>query len=75
MKILHEEDGLTLTIDDGRYYLLYDAGSHQVAMRKDEITEQEAQQILADPAEATPILFRLQRKLEASGVDPYVSNV
>lgn len=72
---LYHDDGLMLTLEHGKYYLLYDAGAHQIAMRKDEITKDEAEQIIADPSMADHILFQLQKALSASGVDPYTANV
>jgi len=35
----------------------------------------ESWRIMADHGEANKVMFELQRRLEASGVNPYVSNV
>lgn len=59
----------------GRYFVRYGAGSHQVVMREDEITEQEATFAARGNAQATEMLFALQKRLIAQGVDPYKSNV
>lgn len=44
-------------------------------MREDEISEDEAKRVLASPAEATKVLFELQKRLTQAGIDPYVSNI
>ena len=61
--------------EDDRYFVIYDVGAHQVVMRKDEITEEEAKFACADSESAMKVLFDLQKRLIEQGVDPYVSNV
>ncbi|MCX4164575.1 MULTISPECIES: hypothetical protein [Paraburkholderia] len=58
-----------------RYYVRYDAGAHQIVMREDEISEEEALNAAKGKDEAVAMLFALQKRLIASGIDPYVSNV
>lgn len=57
-----------------RYFAVYDAGSHQVKMRKDEISKDEANLACRGNESATEMLFKLQKRLIEAGVDPYISN-
>lgn len=57
-----------------RYFVRYDAGAHQVAIREDEISETEATRIQTGTDDMNEVLFAFQKKLLAQGVDPYVSN-
>lgn len=74
-EIVHEDGDLVIIKDGAKFFIRYDAGSHQVAIREDEISEQEALQVKKGEAEATQVLFALQKRLTLSGVNPYVSNV
>ncbi|MGY2257819.1 hypothetical protein [Pseudomonas sp. SDO55104_S430] len=58
-----------------RFFVRYDAGSHQVAMREDEISEQEAKNASVSADAAMKMLFILQRRLIDAEVDPYISNI
>ena len=60
--------------DGGRYFAVYDAGSHQVAWRKDEISVVDAQLAATGREGALEMLWRLQGRLIKEGVDPYRSN-
>ncbi len=55
------------------YFAIYDAGAQQVEMRRDEITKEEAELALTGESGATEMLFALQKRLIAAGIDPYVS--
>lgn len=57
-----------------RFFVRYDAGAHQVAMREDEISEQEAREASLSTEAAMKMLFALQKRLIQAGIDPYVSN-
>lgn len=72
--IIFSHADLQLIQADKRYFVRYDAGAHQVVMREDEITEEEARQIQAGTDAMAAVLFSLQRRLIAQGIDPYVSN-
>lgn len=61
--------------DCQKYSIRYDAGAHQIAIREDEISTEEANRIIADPAEISVVLFAIQERLEKSGHNPYKSNV
>lgn len=70
--------GLTLKKDsfevikrEGRYYVRYDAGSHQPIWREDEITAEEAQRIGSGQSGEYEVLLDLQRRL---GAEAYKSN-
>lgn len=60
---------------DGRFFVCYDAGSHQVVMREDEISEVEARTAAQCEDTAIQMLFGLQKRLIQMGIDPYVSNM
>lgn len=75
MQILHTLNALTILYRDGKYYARYDAGAHQPAMREDEITEAEYRMAIERPENASRMLLRLQKRLVAAGVNPYISNV
>ncbi len=70
------DDGDVSVFKDGaRYFVRYDAGSHQIEMREDEISADEASKIIASPEEINGVLFAIQRKLQAAGLNPYKSNI
>ena len=73
-ELTYDDDGVAVLKDGSKYYVRYDAGAHQIAIREDEISEGEAKQVMAGTAEATQVLFAIQRRLTAAGIDPYVSN-
>jgi hypothetical protein len=74
-KILFKFNDLEIELDDERYYAVYDAGAHQIVMRRDPITEEEAKLACSGPEGATEMLFSLQRRLIEAGFDPYRSNI
>jgi hypothetical protein len=67
-------DGIEVRQFGDRFFIRYDAGSHQIQLREDEITRDEADEAMSSSAGATRVLFGLQKRLMASGVDPYRSN-
>lgn len=69
-----EFNGLTIFEEKGRFFVIYDAGAHQVAMRKDEISVEEATLGASGKENAIEMLYRLQKRLLAAGIDPYRSN-
>lgn len=58
-----------------KYFVRYDAGAHQIVIREDEISEENALQAGEGKEAAIKMLFDLQRKLELSGINPYISNI
>jgi hypothetical protein len=59
---------------DGRYFVRYDAGSHQVAWHEDELAA-EYLDVIRCNSEAFEIVLRaIQRRLLAAGIDPYRAN-
>jgi hypothetical protein len=72
---LFKFNDLEIWDEDGNYYAVYDAGSHQVTMRKDQITEEEAKLASSGEEGATKMLFALQARLKRAGIDPYSSNI
>jgi hypothetical protein len=69
-----EKDGIHIVRRNGKLYVRYDAGSHLVQWREDEITDEEAARITEDGRNCNDALLALQRRLIANGKDPYVSN-
>lgn len=63
--VLREGDG---------WFIRYDAGAHQIAMREDAISADEARRAMTGPEGAMEVLLALQRRLIAAGVDPYAAN-
>jgi YD repeat-containing protein len=74
-QVIFDADGLVVSKVSAKFYVKYDAGAHQIAMREDEISEEDARRVMAGPAEATKVLFELQDRLLRAGIDPYGSNV
>jgi hypothetical protein len=60
---------------DGKYLLRYDAGSHTVEYREDEISKEEVDFALISKSNLISLLWKLQERLIKSGVSPYVSNM
>lgn len=72
---IYEDDHLIIFKESEKYFLRYDAGSHQISIREDEITKMETQMIMKSFEDASKVLFILQDRLLASGIKPYLSNV
>jgi hypothetical protein len=69
-----EEDGIEIVRRDDHYYVRYDAGAHQICWREDEISEEDAVKIKTGRTGEYEVMLGLQKRLLASGIDPYVSN-
>jgi hypothetical protein len=67
-------DGLEVVERDGRYFIRYDAGAHQVAWREDEISFEELAQMRSSRPGEYQIVTALQRRLQERGVDPFKQN-
>jgi hypothetical protein len=74
-ELIYDNDGLQIRQHGSKFYLRYDAGAHWVAIREDEISKDEATQVMTGSAEATNVLFGLQKRLTLSGINPHVSNL
>jgi hypothetical protein len=57
-----------------RFFVRYDAGAHQVAWREEKITKADLGRIVQGEKAAHSLLLELQKRLQMSGADPYVSN-
>ncbi len=66
--------GLEVVRRDARYYVRYDAGAHQVAWREDELTETEFERLRMGQENEHAVMIALQRRIAASGGDPYTQN-
>lgn len=69
-----QSGALEVVLREGRYFLRYDAGAHQMAWREDELTEEEFQRLRKSRAEAYQVIIGLQCRLAADGFDPYKQN-
>jgi hypothetical protein len=72
---LFKFNDLEIWMEDGDYYALYDAGAHQIVMRKDKISEEEAKLATSGEKGATEMMFALQARLKRAGIDPYATNI
>ena len=68
------DEGLEVVLREGRHYVRYDAGAHVIVWREDEITDSELQAIMQGGEQAHKAMLQMQRRLEQSGVNPYVQN-
>lgn len=73
-ELIYDKDGTAILKEGSKYYVRYDAGAHQIAIREDEISEAEAKQVMLGMPEATQVLIALQERLTRQGVNPYASN-
>jgi hypothetical protein len=72
---IYSANGIEIWRRADRFFICYDAGSHMAQLREDEITAEEAIEATLGEANATDVLFRLQRRILAGGGDPYRSNI
>lgn len=73
--VLFENFGIEIIERQGALYIRYDVGELVVLTREDEITEAEANKAKRSESDAYEVLLAIQRRLTASGIDPYVSNL
>ncbi|TPG72824.1 hypothetical protein [Pseudomonas mandelii] len=73
-KLIFQLSDMEIWARGDRFFVRYDAGSHQIVMREDEISEQDVQEALLSNESAMKMLFALQKRLIQAGIDPYVSN-
>ena len=62
---IFREDNLVILKEEDRFFIRYDAGAHLVALREDEISEQEANEAMTGKKEATRVLFALRKRVAA----------
>lgn len=62
MQKIMESEGIELYRSNSKYYLRYDAGELSIKMKKLEISEEEAQNILANPDSAYGIILAYHDK-------------
>ncbi|WP_434776891.1 hypothetical protein [Neisseria sp. Ec49-e6-T10] len=72
---IFDQNGIKIYKENKHYYVRYDVGAHQIVIRKDEITEEEASKMMSSMEQATQVLFRIQKTLEKNGENPYISNI
>jgi len=69
-----ESEGLEIVSRGDRYFVRYDASAHNVAWREDEITELEVAAIRSGRVTEHEAMLVLQKRLIATGVNPYDQN-
>jgi hypothetical protein len=69
-----QSEALEVVFREGRYFLRYDAGTHQMAWREDELTEEEFQRLRKGRTDEYQVIIGLQRRLTAGGTDPHKQN-
>jgi len=74
-QVIFEFGDLQVIQRGDKYFARYDAGAHQIVMREDEISPNEASHLQLGKDEMNQTLFAIQKRLIATGVDPYVSNL
>lgn len=67
--------GIEIFKEDNRFFVRYDAGAHMVVPRLDEMSQEEAELAMTGPLAAERVLFSVQKRLQATGVDPNKTNV
>ena len=76
MKVkIYDKNNIKIFKVGNRYYIECDAGAHQIAIRQDEISEDEANIIINDESKLMTVLFAIQKRLIVRGEKPYKSNV
>ncbi|MEB0134638.1 hypothetical protein QN362_04755 [Actimicrobium sp. CCC2.4] len=72
---IYDQHGIEIFEEESRFFVRYDVGAHMVMPRLDEISQKEADLAMTGPIAAERVLFSLQRRLQAAGVDPYRTNI
>ncbi|GEN99985.1 hypothetical protein NSE01_18180 [Novosphingobium sediminis] len=73
-EVVCDLDGVAVLRDGSAWFIRYDAGAHQIAMREDGISAEEAALAMSGPEGAVEVLFALQQRLIAAGINPYAAN-
>lgn len=68
------EHNIEIVKRDSNYFIRYDAGSHHVFWREDEISASDFLLIKRSVSNIMPVLIKLQKDLLNKGVDAYISN-
>jgi hypothetical protein len=69
-----QRNGLEVVSRQGRYFVRYDAGAHQVAWREDVITQDEFASLSSSSENERSVILALQERLSGAGIDPYKPN-
>lgn len=76
MTVIFEGNGVKLIEKSGGFYLRYDAGSHQVEIREDMLSDLDAEKIkTGEPELINQILMKIQAELLKANINPYRSNL
>ena len=60
MKLIIEDEGISLLENKGQYYLQYDAGAHMIKKKRIEITNEEAELCQLDVEEMYNLILQYQ---------------
>lgn len=66
--------GCQIWVRDGGFFARYDRGGHASRWREDAISEDEARHGLLGVKHFSYLLFRLEKRLKAAGLDPYAGS-
>ncbi|VVD91551.1 hypothetical protein PPN31114_01688 [Pandoraea pneumonica] len=69
-----QHEGLEVVEREGRYFVRYDAGAHQIAWREDEISAEEFVMLKSGTAGQYQCIIGMQKRLRLLGIDPYQQN-
>jgi hypothetical protein len=67
-------EGLEVVSRGDRFFVRYDAGSHQVAWREDELSTQELELLRSSKSGEYEVIITLQNRLRLNGADPHSQN-
>jgi hypothetical protein len=62
MDIILEDEGIQLVKQNGQFFLIFDEGELAVSIRKLMITDEEAKQVVGNPASSYDIIIAYQNK-------------
>lgn len=66
-KQIYEYNALTVILREGKYFVRYDAGSHQEIWREDEISESEFLELKKGRNRLCEVMLDIQRRLGSEG--------
>ena len=61
-EILAQDQATDLIKKDGKYYIVYEYGGGASYMREQEVTEEEAMELMEDMDKATPIILKYRNE-------------
>lgn len=74
-EMIFSKDGVELFKRGSEFFARYDAGHLVTIFREDKVSEAEAAELMRGGDCAHRALLKIQRRLEAAGINPYASNM